>query len=144
MANKIIIRSPKGFRVKYRFYYYDKVLETVYCDLIDNSKPNEPSVGHVELERTEGRNFVTHSQLYSEYHGKGFGNLLYAKAIAWAINNGYRVRSSGDSSSMAKRVWNGKGLRKIFTVRKYTDNLGGVSRETWYPTRKRSGKAKKK
>lgn len=138
-----MIKAPNGFRVKHRFYKYNNKLETIYFDLIDNTKPDEPSVGHVELERVGKTRFVTHSQLYSEYHGKGFGNLLYSKAIAWALNNGYKVSSSGDSSDMAKRVWRGKGLRKLFNIRKYTDEFYGRTSEKWFATVKTTKPVKK-
>jgi len=131
MAKKII-RAPDGFQVRYRIHVYNKQIENVYCDLYDLSKPSHKRVGLVELERGFGKTFYTHSELNHEYHNRKLGTLLYSKAIAWAINHGFKVRSSGSSSELAKRVWNGKGLRKHFKIRKVTTDSYTYDIETWY------------
>lgn len=145
MSKKIIIKAPKGFRVRYVVHTYNKQIENVYCQLYDLSKNSEYNVGSVSLERGYGKTFNTHADLGFDYHGKGFGTLLYSKAIAWALNHGFKAQSSGDSSDMAKRVWNGKGLRKHFNIRKITKGYGNTTytKETWYATKK-SVRGKKK
>lgn len=144
MRKKIIIRSPDGFQVRPKITKYDNEIEYVYCKLFDMNMDPSHSIGDVLLEREDSKTFVTHSELDSFYRNKGLGTLIYAKAIAWAINHGYKVRSSGDSSDMAKRVWNGRGLRKYFKITKHTDNTFSFTRETWYATRKRTPKRKSK
>lgn len=136
MPNKITIRAPKGFRVRYQVNTYDNRIESVYCELVTH--PAGEYAGNVELERLNHSTFITHANLRYPYHNKGLGTMLYAKAIAWAFNHGFKVRSSGDSSSMAKRVWEGKGLRKYFNIRKlYVKSNRLIAEETWYPSRKR-------
>lgn len=139
---KIIIRAPNGFQVRYRTFSYDNKIQNVYCDLYDMTKSPALYVGNVEIERSYGKIFKTHASLKWDYHNRGLGTLLYAKAIAWGFNHGLKVQSSSDSSEMAKRVWEGKGLRKYFNIQKITDrgysNNGII--ETWYPSRKRKSK----
>lgn len=145
MKKKIIIRAPNGFQVRYRIFSFNNKIENVYCELFDMTKSPPFNAGNVELERSYGKIFKTHASLNWDYHNKGLGTLLYAKAIAWGFNHGLKVQSSSDSSSMAKRVWEGKGLRKYFNIQKITDRgFSGKDIETWYPSRKRSNKAKKK
>lgn len=144
MRKKIIIRSPNGYRVRNTIVRFENQIDIVYCKVFDNKMDGRRSIGDVQLERAEGKTFVTHSELDRNYHNKGLGTLIYAKAIAWALNHGYKVRSSGDSSEMAKRVWNGRGLRKYFKITKHTDNAFSFTRETWYATRKRTTRRKNK
>jgi len=132
MSKKITIRAPNGFQVRYRIHVYNKQIENVYCDLYDLSKPSHEPVGWVELDRGVGKTFHTHSELFREYHNRKLGVLLYSKAIAWALNHGFKVRSSGGSSDMAKRVWNSKSLRKNFKIRKITKDGYTHDIETWY------------
>lgn len=138
MAKKIIIRAPKGFRTKYKVSTYNNKIEYVYCELFDTTKNPKVYAGNVEIERAYGKVFKTHGNLKWDYHHRGLGTLLYAKIIAWAFNHGFKVQSSGDSSEMAKRVWEGKGLRKYFNIQKIVDkNYNNKDIETWYPSRKR-------
>ena len=75
--------------------------------------------------------YVTHSRLDSLYHRRGLGTIMYARAIQWALDNGHVVRSSGNSSDMAQRVWKSKGLRNFFSIRKRKHKE--CSRyDTWY------------
>lgn len=138
MEKKIIIRAPKGFNVRYHVNTYNKEIESVYCELYDVNKNSGRDVGRVVLERGIGKVFETHSSLANDYHGKGLGTLLYAKAIAWTLNHGFKVKSSGDSSDMAKRVWESKGLRKHFNIRKIkkTYSYSTYTSETWYANKK--------
>lgn len=142
-SKKITIKSPKGFMVKYKYRFYNNKLNAVQFYLYDKSNL-EHNIGYLILEKNTGRSLVTHSGLDSEYRGRGLGNLLYTKGIAWALNHGYWVRSSGNSSDMAQRVWEGKGLRERFNIRKYIDNTFSYTRTTWYATKKRSAKRKNK
>lgn len=135
--SKIIIRSPKGFRVRYHINTYNKQIESAYCELYDITKSSWHDIGRVVLERGIGKVFETHSSLENKYHGRGLGTLLYSKAIAWTLNHGFKAQSSGDSSDMAKRVWEGKGLRKRFNIRKVSQKIGNYYiRETWHATKK--------
>lgn len=139
MEKKISIRTPEGFSVRYRIHIYNKQIENVYCELY--VKGNSYPIGNVELERDMGKVFKTHANLDDKYHNRKLGTLLYAKAIAWVLNHGFKVRSSGDSSDMAKRVWESKGLRKHFNIRKlYVKSNRFLLEETWYPSRKKKNK----
>ena len=98
-------------------YIGEKKVEygTVRISLI-NSK-NKGDMGYVNLVRnTYTGSMNTHSQLHPNLRNKGFGTLLYARAIQWALENGYPVRNSGGSSEMAQRVWRGKSIRKFFRI----------------------------
>ena len=73
--------------------------------------------------------YRTHSTLDSKYHGKGLGTMMYAKAIQWALSEGHRVSSSGDSSMLAKRMWTGKSIRKYCKV---VARVRADGRPIWY------------
>lgn len=133
---KKIIRAPNKFRVTYKFAIENGKIESVSCDLYDRSKKTITPIGYVELERRTNNTFVTHSGLDIEYRNRGLGTLLYSKAIAWAHNNGFKVRSSGNSSELASLVWKSRGLRKHFRIRRYIRNEYGRDAETWYAYRK--------
>lgn len=75
-------------------------------------------IGHIRLDRIGNKRYKTHSDLDIEYHNKGLGTLLYAKAIKFCLSRGYKISSSGYSSSPAKRVWEGKTIRSFFKIRK--------------------------
>jgi GNAT superfamily N-acetyltransferase len=78
--------------------------------------PNR-EIGHVSLIKVREGYFETHSSLNNEFHGKGLGALLYARAIQYALDIGWGVRSSGQSSELAQRVWRGKTIRKYFSIK---------------------------
>jgi GNAT superfamily N-acetyltransferase len=89
------------------------------------------TVGAIDLiekyyNNPKGKIIETHSWLNCEYRNKGFGALLYAKAIQWGLSRGYRVRSSDGPSSDACRVWEGKKIRKYHRIRTFTRADGGV------------------
>jgi|SRR5579885_2002096 len=136
MRRKIRLRAPKGFRIQYRKISYDGRLETVEVELYDRAGNKTYPVGHVSLERHTKDSFVTHSNLDQAYWNRGLGTLIYAKAISWCLNHGYRVRSSGGSSDMAKRVWSGKGLRQTFDIQKRVRRYTYNTAETWYAYKK--------
>lgn len=104
--------------------YLEEVSVQLYCK--NTSKP----VGYVNLIRYNPKSFETHSSLDSEYHGKGIGTKMYARAIQWCLENGYKARSSGGSSEMATRVWEGKTLRRYFNIRTSAEKYDGGG--TWY------------
>lgn len=129
---QIRVRAPNGFNVRYRVETHRKKIYNVYCELYDRAKGTYYAVGNVELVQTGNKGFATHSNLDPEYWNRGLGTLIYAKAIAWALNHGYKVQSSGGSSDMAKRVWSGRGLRQLFDIQKRTRKYTYNTNETWY------------
>lgn len=143
-SNKIIvpsIRAPKGyhFRISTKYGY-------IYVQLLD--KKNQ-EVGHVNLHKyypyaKEPKRVATHSWLHSDLRGKGIGTLIYSKAIEWGLKHGYKVRSSGSSSDEAERVWNGKGIRQHFSIRRRTTSEQGYVSDTWYAYVKGTKKNQKK
>ena len=78
---------------------------------------NHLSIGYIHLYKI-GNSMETHSSLLLKYRRKGYGAKLYAKAIDWAIGNGYGAISSTSASEDAKRVWNGSYLKNRFSVKK--------------------------
>jgi GNAT superfamily N-acetyltransferase len=129
---QIRVRAPNGFRVRYRVETHRKKIYNVYCELYDQSNNGAYAIGNVELVKWGNDSFATHSTLDPRYWNKGLGTLIYAKAIAWALNHGYKVRSSGGSSDMAKRMWNGRGIRQLFDIQKRTRKYTYNTAETWY------------
>lgn len=144
MKRKIRVRAPNGFQVRYRFETYKRKIHNVYVELYDMAGSQYYAVGNVELVRHTSDSFATHSNLDPKYWGKGLGTLIYSKAIAWALNHGYRVRSSGGSSDMAKRVWNGKGIRQHFDIKKVMRRYTYNTAETWYAYKKGTLNKRKK
>jgi hypothetical protein len=76
----------------------------------------------------------THSSLCDEFHGQGFGILMYSHGIRYALSEGYRVCSSlrpdaddvvGGSymSYAALRLWESKRLREQFEVVEESDRF---------------------
>ncbi len=139
------IKAPKGFQFK--------IVPDVYStsvQLFDKNKkvPDangkmvtyQYAIGTVSLYKdTYSDNFWrTHASLNSEYHNKGLGTLLYARAIQWALEHGYRVSSSGRSSEMARRMWKSKSIRKFFRIKQGKSQAGkknpeyGDRYDRWY------------
>lgn len=50
---------------------------------------------------------------------------MYAKAIQWGLDHGFKMRSSGNPSVYAQQVWNGSSLRRFFSIRKNPDYVYG-------------------
>lgn len=90
-------------------------------------------VGYIELEKY-GHSFMTHPYLSSKYRGKGLGVLLYAKAIQWCLDNGFKVQSTGYTSRMAKRVWRSKSLSNYFLIKRKFYKKDKM--EVWYAYQK--------
>lgn len=144
MAKKVIIpnlRAPKGFHFKI-FKYYN----SIKIQLLDAKTGYE--VGNVGLYKAYPyrykQSLETHSHLRVDLRGKGLGTLMYSKAIEWALKNGYRVKSSGSSSEMAERVWNGKGIRKHFNIRRIDRKSKGYFSDLWYAYAKPASKRAKR
>lgn len=124
MSNSIPkIRAPKGFSFKV------KKVNQRYTSITLYSANRE--IGHVNLIKVREGYYETHSDLNDEYHRKGLGALMYARAIQHALEKGWGVRSSGSSSEEAQRVWRGKTVRKYFSIKlKKKDN--DPYYDTWY------------
>lgn len=105
------IVAPKGYTFKVKKYSQYMTRVTLHL-----SKTKQ-QIGYVSLVRVRPGYYETHSDLDNSYHNKGLGALLYARAIKHALEKKWRVQSSGSSSVMARRVWEGKSLRKYFTIK---------------------------
>ncbi len=112
------IRAPRGFHFRITKDYYDRKLEAVMVELWDSKSKRE--IGHVNLVRCHGNFMETHSSLEEAYHNRKLGVLMYAKAIQWALKNGFKVRCGGPSQA-AQRVWRGNSIRKFFKIRTFWD-----------------------
>lgn len=112
-----MIVLPKGFS----FRVSPEINNRVNVYLERTVRLHTKVVGNICLVRHNRVSFETHSWLAEKFHGKGLGTLLYAKAIQWCLDNGYKVRSSGTTLEAAQRVWRGKGLRKYFTILTHKD-----------------------
>lgn len=138
------IRAPKGFRFRIdkSDSPYNAAEIIVYYILTIKGKKVEREIGRVSLEPSYRNNKTlhTHSHLSKVFHGMGLGSLMYARAIRWALENGYKIRSSGGTSDAAVRVWEGKTLRKYFDI---TKTRGGRY-PIWAASSKSKSKAKKK
>ena len=120
-------RAPNGFHWKIDDYYHG---ESVYVKLCDSK---DHVIGKITLDRLTEKpvpQYLTHSYLDHEYHGKGWGTKMYARAIQWCLERGYRVRSSGYSSENAKRVWKGKGIREKFVIRQRSNRHNNAYQST--------------
>lgn len=104
------IRAPRGFNFQIK-----KLYGSIYVNLHRSS--DNMFLGRVNLCNRNGLWYETHSSLLEEYHNKGLGALMYARAIQWCLENGFKVRSSGSSSEKAQRVWRGKSIRDYFNIR---------------------------
>jgi GNAT superfamily N-acetyltransferase len=100
-------------------------------------------VGHVNLAPLYSGCYATHSYLQPQYRNKGLGAVMYAKAIQWGLERGYRIRSSGSSSEDAQKVWRGSFLKRYFDIKvkfgvDYRDKKTPVPRyDTFYPRPKK-------
>jgi GNAT superfamily N-acetyltransferase len=139
------IKAPKGFQFKITpgpayttVQLFDKNKKVP--DATGKMVPYAYAVGNVNLHKdTFSDNFWrTHASLNAEYHNKGLGTLLYARAIQWCLEHGYRVSSSGRSSEMARRMWKSKSIRKFFRIKQAKTKLGkqyptyGDIYDRWY------------
>lgn len=123
MATKV--KAPRGFSFKIR-----KMGSSIFVALHKNGV--KEVIGRVTLAKVAPKVYETHSWLHLDYRNKGFGTLIYARAIQWGFDNDSRVRSSGRSSGDAQRVWNGKGIRKYCSLRKRIVKVYGEERPKWY------------
>lgn len=127
------VKVPRGFKFKID----DKRFDNIVIQLFDLKRKNR-NIGHVALRKNINNFYETHSYLDEKYRNKGLGTLLYARAIQWCLENGYKIRSSGYASADAQRVWTSNSIRKHFNVRKlkskYTAERAG---DTWFAYCKR-------
>lgn len=142
------IRLPAGYHFQCKPTFYRGVPEKVEVCLYHKVKTTR-KIGSVRLYYQGDNEFETHSDLSSSYRNKGLGALMYARAIAWCLERGYKVRSSGASSSDARRVWKGKTLRKLFVIKteKYENHYGDSygddgEYDTWHAKLRRRVNAK--
>ncbi len=128
------IPAPKGFTIKVD----KKDPYHVMVKLFRAGNAKRAFIGRVTLYQRSAGVYETHSYLDDYYHGRGLGALLYARAIKWGMEQGYLVRSSGSSSDKARRVWEGKTLRKFFSIKKRKGEQ--VYWDVWYayPKKKQS------
>jgi GNAT superfamily N-acetyltransferase len=110
------IKAPKGYKFKITKYKYGdkKNSYDVHVKLYHEGF----EIGNVELIQQDNGKYETHSQLDYGYRGQKLGVTMYARAIQWCLDHGYKVSSSGQSSEMAQRVWKSKTLRKFFRITK--------------------------
>lgn len=122
------IRTPNNFLFQIKSCSQNKTVHIYLLDKKENKK-----VGRVSLHRQLNGIYETHSHLQKKYRGLGLGTKLYSKAIQWCLENGYSIRSSGNSSDEARRVWQGKSIRKFFLIKKKKDKDNPSSYyDTWY------------
>jgi GNAT superfamily N-acetyltransferase len=149
MTNTPTVRAPKGFFFKiekepyYKYSYNPRVLPkklnrpgNVYVKLYDrNHQYNDRyHIGYIQLEVNNSKWYVTHSYLDLEYRSKGLGTLLYARAIKWCFDNGYKCRSSYSSSWLAKNVWEGQHIKKFFHIKKRKINNAFGGKVAYFPS----------
>jgi GNAT superfamily N-acetyltransferase len=118
------VRAPKG----YHFEVVKPDYDGAYTFVRLYKKGVQYYIGQISLEPYGTKTYATHSRLEDAYHGKGLGAIMYAKAIQWCLDNGYKVRSSGSPSEYAQRVWGGSSLRRYFSIRQTTN---GSYYKTW-------------
>lgn len=136
--------APKGFFFKVQDKTYSYGYRSLQIQLWKN-KVRPEQIGRITLDKEYSGCYSTHSWLNEKYQNKGFGALMYAKAIQWGLEQGYRIRSSGMSSEKALRVWRGKTLLKWFDikVRKGRNHYSGEhdpSSDTFFPHAKKEKK----
>jgi GNAT superfamily N-acetyltransferase len=121
----------KIMKKRFHFRIYKRCLQIVTVSLYDiKGKPNK-KIGYIDLYRDYPKSYTTHSFLDDRYHGKGLGVLMYARAIQWCLDNGFQVKSSGNSSLKARRVWKSKSLRELFNIKTHKSTMGSEF-DTWH------------
>lgn len=119
------VRAPKGFFFKIRRYEFGN--KDWLITLYDSINPSN-YIGSIQLERLSDNKYITHSSLNEAYRGKGLGTLMYAKAIQFCMDKGFKVSSSNSPSYYAQRVWESKSIRKFFLIKKRrSDKYGNYS-----------------
>lgn len=131
------VRAPKGY--SFKVVPPDYAGGYTYVRLFKKGVPYH--IGQISLENYGANTFATHSRLEDAYHGKGLGAIMYAKAIQWCLDNGYKVRSSGSPSEYAQRVWGGSSLRRYFSIRQIQN---GSYYKTWSVLKQKKKQAAKK
>lgn len=132
------VRAPRGFYFRVTTHLTGPSLFH-RIELVKKCPSRDRMIGSVRLRQSYYHLgfWETHSNLQDKYQGKGWGALLYARAIQYALENNLKVKSSGYSSDMAENVWRGNTIRKYFhIVRKPTKTDPEFS--TWFAYKKRS------
>ena len=138
MLKKLALKSktPTGFFFKTSTGTYGDIFIKLYKRFRNSNR----KIGQIRLVN-EGKNkYATHSNLDYRYHNKGLGALMYSKAIEWCLQRGFRCQSSGYSSDDAKRVWQGKTIRKYFDIKvKQTESgqWANPDYQTWFAYEKK-------
>lgn len=117
-------RAPQGYRIKTRELLVDPrayVSSQIVEDDLTKSTRTEllkhgEMVGYVDTVLTRDHRWETHSYLDQEERGKGFGSLLYTKAINFNMKRHRKVCSSKAPSIQAKRVWTSRVLSELFLI----------------------------
>jgi len=123
------IRTPNNFLFQIKSSNHNKI---VHFYLLDKKEENK-KIGRVSLYRQLNGIYETHSYLNKKYRVLVLGTKLYYKAIQWCLENGYSIRSSGNSSDEAMRVWQSKSIRKLFRIRKKKDKeCPSFINDVWY------------
>lgn len=133
------IRAPRGFR--FEVFPPNRIAETINVSLASS---DDRVVGSVSLKWIDNnlddvqfdstsrdpkfKRFETHSSLNSDLRGRGLGTLLYAKAIEIGMKNGLNVHSSTMPSKYAVRVWQSRGLRKLYRIQRKNGRYVVLSR----------------
>lgn len=133
------VKAPKGFKFIVRKNFYNNWQVNLYKVYKSHSVP----IGNIELIRSYGKTYETHSNLESEFHNKGLGALMYAKAIEWCLLRGYKCKSSGYPSGDAIRVWKGETIRKFFAI-KARPTYAGSEAHTYHASFKKLDSKNKK
>lgn len=131
------VRAPKG----YYFEIDEPQFAGCYAYVKLYKKGTDRYIGKLSLEPWGAKSYCTHSMLDDAYHGKGLGAIMYAKAIQWCLDNGYKVSSSASPSNMAQRVWGGSSLRRYFSIRKTKESS---YYKTWSVVKQKKKKSSKK
>jgi GNAT superfamily N-acetyltransferase len=126
------VRAPNGFHFKVK----PNTADCSYVRIFLYSNVEEMPIGSIDLEKAYRRRaYYTHSRLSERFRGMKLGALMYAKAIQWALEHGFSVRSSGGTSDLAQRVWKGQTIRKFFTIREKKTKWDNY---IWYAYNKKS------
>lgn len=101
----VYLRAPKGFGIEVENEGYGDEQGPFEVHLVRKFKtvPNR-RIGSVSLEFADYRRktLETHSHLQGRYRGKHLGSFMYASAIKYALDHGFKIHSSGMSSGVAR------------------------------------------
>lgn len=116
------VRCPKGFKFRIRQRsvfggsYNSKIVHLETVAIIIELIHDGEMIGYVDVVKTMRSTWETHSSLDVEFHDRGFGVLLYAKAIDVVLKRGYKIESSHEPSEAAARVWKSRRLNELYDI----------------------------